>query len=303
MENYFEDILEKKVTIRGKEFTFSNRIGDNQARLDSFNDLFKKTFGLSFDSVGGDYEPHVLLDGDQVCANVSVNQMPMIFKGKRCFFIQIGSVMTSTEYRMMGLGGFLLEQITKRWKDHCDLMFLFGNDSVLEYYPKFGFIEKQEYEYSMPVPEVKKVELTHLDMKTKEAVELVNRHYAVPSSYSVLSMIENVAIHEFYYESILAKHVWYDLKEDLVYCAEQVDNTLIVYDILGTSALTVKEAVMRIAGNFDGIDQVKFMFTPNDITDLSVTLHKEEDCTFFVQGNMKDIFDQNKMMFADNNHA
>lgn len=49
------------VTIGGIDYRFFNSIGDSPALLDSFNRLCGDTFHLSFESVGGDYEPHVLV--------------------------------------------------------------------------------------------------------------------------------------------------------------------------------------------------------------------------------------------------
>lgn len=315
-KNYFEDILEQKVMVNGTEFTFSNRIGTNQVRVDSFNELFSKTFGLSFESVGGDYEPHVLLQGDKVCANVSVNQMPMIYQGKRCFCIQLGSVMTDENYRKMGLGRYLLEQICKRWQEHCDMIFLFANDSVLEYYPKFGFQKKTEYEYSMAMGELCSTEaesmngeksihakVEKLDMKDKANVELVNEFYQKKAPFSLLSMIDNKDIHEFYYESIFADFVWYDKEKDLVYCVEEDENTIVVYDILGETSMSLSEVTARIAGNFEHVGQIRFEFTPINTTGMDVKLHKEEDTTLFVRGKMGTIFDENQMMFPENIHA
>ncbi len=42
-------------------------------------------------------------------------------------------------------------KIMQEYEDRTDGMFLYANDSVLAFYPKFGFYEKAEYQYSRPV--------------------------------------------------------------------------------------------------------------------------------------------------------
>ncbi|MDT8715339.1 hypothetical protein IAI10_01440 [Clostridium sp. 19966] len=196
-----------------------------------------------------------------------------------------------------------MEQICERWKNHCDLIFLFANDSVLEYYPKFGFTKKQEYEYSMIVLGKQKVTMDKLHMKIEENIELVKAHYKILSNYSALSMLDNEILHEFYYQGVFAEHVWYDQEANLIFCMEQEDNAVVVYDILGKSNLTLEEVSQRIAWNFNIVTELQFRFTPVNTQELAVNLHKEEDTTLFVRGNMEKIFDSNNLMFPENIHA
>ncbi|MGM1020539.1 MAG: GNAT family N-acetyltransferase [Bacillota bacterium] len=94
------------------------------------------------------YIPYVLLDGDCVVANVSVSLMNFDLLGENRKYIQIGTVMTHTNYRNQGLSRFLLECVLQDWYDNGDAMYLFANDSVKEFYPKFGFVPAQEYQFN-----------------------------------------------------------------------------------------------------------------------------------------------------------
>jgi hypothetical protein len=40
-----------------------------------------------------------------------------------------------------------LEKVLGEWRRKYDLIYLFANDSVLDYYPKFGFSRVEEYQY------------------------------------------------------------------------------------------------------------------------------------------------------------
>ena len=92
--------------------------------------------------------PYVLADGDRVIANVSVNRMDMLWRGQAKQYIQIGTVMTDEAYRGKGLSKFLIETVLHDWKDRCDAIYLFANRTVLDFYPKFGFVKAVEHQQS-----------------------------------------------------------------------------------------------------------------------------------------------------------
>ena len=121
--------------------------------LSSFNELTRNTFRFDFvkwhraGHFGDMYVPHVMLDGEKVVSNVSVNRMQFDIDGTVKNFIQLGTVMTDKNYRGQGLNKKIMESIIQEYADKVDGIYLFGNDSVLDYYPKFGFVPSEEYEY------------------------------------------------------------------------------------------------------------------------------------------------------------
>ena len=124
---------------------------DKQLR-DSFNRLAEQTFGLNFEGWyqngfwGDNYDPHsIVLDGE-VVANVSVNRTDLLVAGKRYQILQLGTVMTDPEYRGRGLSRAIMEAIEPDLAS-ADGVYLFGNDGVVDFYPKFGFRPGVEREY------------------------------------------------------------------------------------------------------------------------------------------------------------
>ncbi len=303
MENYFEDINNKKVIVGGKEYTFTNRIGESKELTENINKLFKKTFWITFESFGGEHEPHALLDGDKVVASVSVNQIPFVYRGKKYFFIQLGGVMTDEEYRNKGLGRYLLEEIKKRWEPHCDLIFLFANNDVTEYYPRFGFNAGIEYVYTAAVKNIEKGNIVKLDMGKPENVKLVYEHYQNPNIYSALKMTDNKAVFGFYYEGEMADNIWYDKDTDLIYCLEKQDELIKIYDILGKSSLTLEEVTKRAAGVYGNISKAEYSFTPLDTDGMDCKIRNVDDSHFFILGKMADIFSNDKLMIPEVTHS
>ncbi len=86
-------------------------------------------------------------------SNVSVNIMQFDLLGEKKNYIQLGTVMTDRKYQGQGWNRKIIEQVLQEYKNTVDGIYLFGNDSVLHYYPKFGFQPSKEYEYYLPCKE------------------------------------------------------------------------------------------------------------------------------------------------------
>jgi len=43
-----------------------------------------------------------------------------------------------------------METVLEEWKGNCDCIYLYANDSVVNFYPKFGFVSAYEYRYHVP---------------------------------------------------------------------------------------------------------------------------------------------------------
>ncbi|MBO6299664.1 MAG: GNAT family N-acetyltransferase, partial [Lachnospiraceae bacterium] len=130
---------------------------DNEQLRSSFNALAKKVFGLDFENWyqngfwKDNYNPYsVVIDGE-VVSNVSVNYCDMNYKGKLIRLMQLGTVMTDPDHRGKGYLRMIMEKIMSEYEEQVDGIYLFANDSVKEFYPKFGFREGREYQYSKEV--------------------------------------------------------------------------------------------------------------------------------------------------------
>lgn len=54
--------------------------------------------------------------------------------------------MTDENYRKKGLNRILMEKVLSEWKSKCDMIYLYANDSVLDFYLKFGIVPVEEYQ-------------------------------------------------------------------------------------------------------------------------------------------------------------
>lgn len=123
-------------------YQLCKNIRENKMLRESFFDLAEAVYGLSFRewySRGfwtARYQPYVITDGVKVMANASVNRIETVLNGEEKHLIQIGTVMTDPVYRNRGLSRWLMEEIIADWKEKCDGIYLYANDSVLGFTPK-----------------------------------------------------------------------------------------------------------------------------------------------------------------------
>ena len=159
------------------KYKLVKQVKDDETLRKSFIDLAIKVFNLSFEDWYENgfwtdkYIPYALIADNRVVANASVNIMDMIWNGAPKRYIQIGTVMASPEYRNNGLSAQLIKQIISDWENKCNSIFLFANSTVLNFYPKFGFIPEKEYQYTLPVFP-RKGDFVKLDMSSMENREL-----------------------------------------------------------------------------------------------------------------------------------
>jgi len=97
------------------------------------------------------YESHGLLEGDALVANVSVMRMRAIVDGCELRAAQLGAVGTVPEARGRGLQRALMERVLPELSDSTDLVFLYANDGVLDFYPRFGFRRVEEATFELDV--------------------------------------------------------------------------------------------------------------------------------------------------------
>ncbi len=85
------------------------------------------------------YIPYSIIEDGVVAANVSVNHVCVEYEANAYPAVMIGTVMTAKQYRGRGYARILMEAALEDCKRTAELAYLFANDSVLDFYPKFGF--------------------------------------------------------------------------------------------------------------------------------------------------------------------
>lgn len=227
------------------------------------------------------FNPHVLMDGDKVVSAVSVNKM-FIRAGnnEQQLYIQLGGVMTAPSYRNQGLAMALLDRILTDWVDRCEGIFLFANDSVLDFYPKFGFKAVDEHQYRMKIEADENAEKAiNLNMDNKEDVDCLLRLYKKGNPFSRVN-INNSGLLMFYCMKYNRNDVYYVESEDGIAVVGYEGNDMVVYDIFCESGRNLKNILGAVAR--EDTRTVYFGFPLNKEKGCKLDLYEEEDNTLFI---------------------
>ena len=277
---------------------------DNYDLRQSFNQLAINTFGLDFEDWYQNrywkekYIPYSILHENKIIANVSVNIMQFIFEDERKNYIQLGTVMTDKKYRSQGLAKRLIKEIENNYQDKMDGYYLFANDSVLDFYPKFGYEKAIEYQYEKEVSIQQEKTIIQLPMKNKKQWKVLEEviENSVPNSR--LEMVNNTELVMFYVTKFMQENVYHSKEQEAYVIAEIDKNTLFIHSVFAK----VKVDLDRIIRSFGReIKYVILGFAPSDDRDYEIAKVNEEDTTLFIKG-ISD-FEKYKVMFPVLSHA
>ena len=266
-------------------FCIEKNYRNNENLRASFNRLAEKTFGLNFENWyqngfwKDNYIPYsVVIDGE-VVSNVSVNACNMNYKGEIVKLIQLGTIMTDKDHRGKGYARTLMEEIMKDYEGKVDGIYLFANDSVLEFYPKFGFKEAKEYQYTKEVAISNKYNAEMVQLNGKNDFDRIVEILETTSQNAQLYMVDNTGLYMFYLSQFMTENLFFiaDCKSYAI--AEIEGDTLILHTIIGDG--TVDEVITAFGSQ---VKKVVLCFTPKDVTGFEKSELHEEDTTFFVKG-------------------
>lgn len=279
---------------------------DRDIRL-SFNQLTEAVFSFSLenwynDGFWGDYYvPYSLLHNNKVISNVSINKIQFNIEGESKTGIQIGTVMTHDKYRNKGLNRFLMEKVMHEWKDKTDFVYLFANDSVLDFYPKFNFRAVEEYQHSKTID-------THnasatwkkLHMEAPVDVDFLMGRIKDSVPIAKIAMQNNTSLIMFYCTTFKKDSVYYIKELDVIVIANFEGGTVYLDDIFSINPIEINNVIQSISDK--RILRVILGFTPLDASGFNKYLLKSTD-TLFIQQDKIEFFLNKHWMFPVLSHA
>ncbi|MES1036969.1 GNAT family N-acetyltransferase [Bacillus pumilus] len=257
---------------------------------ESFNQLAVYIFDVNFSDWykrgywDEKYIPYSFVHHGKVISNASVYLMSLIIDGKTHRAVQIGTVMTDQAYRNKGLASKLMQHIINTYEHDCDLIFLFANETVLDFYPKFGFTRYHESEFSLDIGksaiQIKKnVRLKQLTLE--HDLPLLEQFAEKRQTYSMkLDAKEHGSLLMFYFTLVWPDAIFYIEALDTVVLMNEENETIHVFDIISLESQNIKEVVAHIVNEMT--EKVMFYFTPDTLIDglHAVTAPNDEDALF-----------------------
>ena len=279
---------------------------DDEVLRASFNELAKKVFSLDFENWyqngywTGRYNPYSVVVDGKVVSNISVNRTDFQWNGERKCLIQLGTVMTDEAYRNKGYSRRIMEEIERDYAGKVDGMYLFGNDSVLNFYPKFGFVAAEQYQYVKEVCNTKEGTMEQVPMENKAHWDKLEEIIQSSEHCCSFDMVDNSQLNMFYLSQFMQENVFYS-KELEVYAVAEIEGEELQLDMIMAKKQVDVDAVVEAFGR--NIKKVKLGFAPQNASGFQLCQVKVDDCTLFVKGEALKKLEEEKIMFPVLAHA
>lgn len=221
--------------------------------------------------------------------------------------MQIGTVMTAPEDRNHGLSCWLMEQTLSVWRDRCDFIYLYANDSVLDFYPRFGFKKAREYQDTRPLqvaaPCAAARRLDPGRPADRALLLRCSRQYGNP--FSALSMEGGEGLLMFYAIGPLHDAFYYLEQWDAVAAVSAEDGLLCCEEIFAPAGTPLDAVLSALAQTPSGrrAHRVRFGFSLQDAFPSEKTLLEEPDTTLFVLDAEENIFGRARLRFPALSHT
>ena len=293
-------------TRRYKKMEVIKNYRNDKKLRDSFNQLAEAVFGLSFENWyqngywGDNYNPYSIIIDGKIVSNVSVNKTPMMVNGEKKMYIQLGTVMTYEEYRNRGYVRRIMEEVMKDYEDIVNGMYLFANDSVCEFYPKFGFSQGKEYIYSREIHNAQEMKMEKVIMDSREKWEDIERVMNANTLRGQMDMVENNELIMFYVTQFMSEDVYYHEETDTYVIAEVDGQEAFIHSVF-SSTVEDLDVVFELLGA--DVKNISLGFTPLNPEKYQIKELKEDDTTFFVRGKDIEVFEEKKLRIPSLAHA
>ncbi|MFD0051944.1 GNAT family N-acetyltransferase [Actinomycetes bacterium NPDC127524] len=270
------------------DLTFYKDYKNDEELRKSFNELATSVFGINFEDWyqkgywKSRYIPFSYVEGSKVIANVSVNLLDFIVNGEKKRAIQIGTVMTHPEYRNRGLSKSLMNKVLEEYENKYDFMYLFANQNVLDFYPKFGFKSVNEYQYSMEYAagQTEENEIRKLDGNNVEDLNFIYKFALerVPVS-NRFGTVNTQELLMFYCIYVFNNNIYYLQDEEAIVIFKQEDKQLDIFDIVSKKKVNINKILSKISNQ--NTNQIVFHFTQGyrDVN-TQVDIFKGDDVLF-----------------------
>lgn len=279
---------------------------NNENLRKSFNELAVKTFGLDFEDwyQNGywkeNYLPYVCIKDNKVVANVSVSPMEFNLGGKQVKVAQLGTVMTEESERNQGLIRKIMEKIKRDYQDRTEGFFLFANDEVVNFYPKFGFQTGKEYQYSKSVQITETKSAVMIPMNQKEQWEKLEEIMKKSICQSSMEQENSTELVMFYITKFMQENVFYIESQNAYVIAEADGEVLDLQQVFAEQDVELDEIIAAFGAE---IKRVNLGFSPLKMEGWEVSELKEEDTTLFVKGRIFEELEEKAVRFPALSHA
>ena len=272
-----------------------------------FNKLTQDTYGFNFEFWheagfwGNQYIPYSLVHDGKMVSNVSISKMEFDIENEKKFGIQIGTVMTDKNYRHRGLNKYIMVRVLGEWKDRVDFIYLFANNTVLNFYPKFNFERVAEFQYSKTINSERSTSsVKKLNMDDNKDRQLLVHAIYESIPIAKVAMRSNTGLIMFYCLTFMKESIYYLEELRAVVLADREGDTLHLNDVYSKEPVDLNEVIQVMSNKT--IKKVVLGFTPLDTSGFEKN-ELEPDDVLFVYKDHAEFFKGRSWRFPVLSHA
>lgn len=228
------------------------------------------------------YESYSVVENGRILSNICIFKTLIQFEGKPYTALSLGAVGTRDTHRGKGLSRMLMEHILRKYQDVP--MYLSANESVLDFYPRFGF--KRVYDMQPVV--TCEVDNTALPCPLAVDDPKVRAYVYERQNYAwKLDCLNTQCIQMFHIHSGAFNGCLFELPElSAMIIASQQEEILLLHAVY--SRKDVPFEALKACLSFQGVKKIVLGFTPH-WTDLRYDMHPNEQEIIFARGVCRDL--------------
>jgi len=246
--------------------TLNNRHNPKYESL--FDDLIQEVFGFSFSLWferklwDENYESYSIIENGKMLSNVCIYKSGMIIQGKTVQTIRYGAVATRKGSRGRRLSRTLMEYTLSQYPN--TLALLTANSSVVDFYPRFGFKQVQQYK-----PQI----ATTINNNPKGTIKyglddtnFMKLLYDRSCYSSIVDCLNTQSVQIFHLLLEYADDIYYLPNIDAIVICKQEGNRLFLADVIARQPLNFELLKQNLP--FSSVEVIEFGFTPDwlDVT-------------------------------------
>lgn len=250
------------------------------------NERMTEAFGFSFAdwfALGQwteQYEVYSIIDGGRILSNVGVYKTELLVRGQSIQALQIGGVATAADCRGRGYLRRIMEHIFQKYPETP--AFLHANDSVTQFYPRFGFRRVWEGKPTVTVS----LDNDILPIKLRLSDERISRAMAARGVYSnVLDCVGTQTVQVFHQLMDCGDDTYLLPDLDAVVIAKQRGDQLMISDVMASRRISLDALCAHLP--FAGVRRIEFGFCPDWLSaEPDWARIESDDEALFVRGDL-----------------
>jgi hypothetical protein len=177
-----------------------------------------------------------------------------------------------------------MELVLDEYRESADLFFLFANETVLDFYPKFGFKQYYEavYKFESTLP-VSNYSLRKLNIDEEADSIIFDRLLRNRSDLTKLfGALNYESITLWHVLNIYRENIYYLENEDIIFIITRFKNQINIWDVIYKDSFNMAEVLPKLIE--DDVTSIIFHFPPDIIKFNYDSIHKS-DTLLFIKGD------------------